>query len=113
MSSSFFAVIRQSLGMAAPVSRKIAKERLSIMLVHQRNSDAVASIDMTALQKEVAMVVAKYIRVAEDKPAHMSCKLKPSSLNYIYYIYSSHFYFAVHRHCIFLLIIIKIYTSFF
>lgn len=73
--SSFFAVIRQSLGMAAPsVTRKVAKERLSIMLVHQRNSEAIASIDMSALQKEVAKVVQKYIKVAEGKPSHMSVK---------------------------------------
>lgn len=72
--SSFFAVIRQSLGMAAPVSRSVAKERLSVMLVHQRNSEAIATIDMGALQKEVASVVQKYIKVAENKPGHVTVR---------------------------------------
>lgn len=67
--SSLFALIRSSLGVAQPVSRAIAKERLSVMLVHQRNSDVFQSIDMEALRKEVALVIRKYIKVAEDKNA--------------------------------------------
>ena len=51
--SSLFAVIRQSLGIAAPASRKVAKERLSIMLVHQRNNDNITNLDMNLLQKEL------------------------------------------------------------
>jgi cell division topological specificity factor MinE len=46
-----------------------AKERLSVMLVHQRNSDVFQSIDMEALRKEVSHVIRKYIKVAEDKNA--------------------------------------------
>ncbi len=51
--SSLFAVIRQSLGIAAPASRKVAKERLSIMLVHQRNNENITNLDMNLLQKEL------------------------------------------------------------
>jgi len=46
-----------------------AKERLSVMLVHQRNSDVFQAIDMEALRKEVAGVIKKYIKVAEEKNA--------------------------------------------
>eukprot|EP01041_Mallomonas_annulata_P007362 gene7362-15032_t len=60
--------------MNAPTARTIAKERLSIMLVHQRNSQILASIDMEALQKEVAAVVQKYIKVAQDKKPHVTVK---------------------------------------
>lgn len=42
------------------------------MLVHQRNSEVFSTIDMDALQTEVAAVVKKYINVAQNKPAHMS-----------------------------------------
>lgn len=88
--------------MAAPiVSSKVAKERLSIMLVRQRNTEAVVSLDMEKLQKEVAMVVQKYIKVADNKPAHLSVKQEETSTcwrctshslevtedMYMYYIY--------------------------
>lgn len=73
--SSFFSALRHTFGMAAPiVSSKVAKERLSIMLVRQRNTEAVVSLDMEKLQKEVALVVQKYIKVADNKPAHLSVK---------------------------------------
>jgi septum formation topological specificity factor MinE len=70
--SSMMALIRQTLGFSSPATAKVAKDRLSIMLVHQRNSEAIASIDMLELQKEVAAVVQKYIKVAENKPANFS-----------------------------------------
>ena len=71
--SHFFALIRQSLGGlgASPASRQVAKERLSIMLVHQRNNEIFGAIDMDALQKEVAAVVRKYINVKQDKAPNM------------------------------------------
>lgn len=59
--------------MVKPPSAKIAKDRLSIMLVHQRNNDVLANIDMDALQKEVALVVQKYIKGAQ-KPSQVSGK---------------------------------------
>jgi cell division topological specificity factor MinE len=73
--SGFFAMIRQSLGggNASKISRAVAKDRLSVMLVHQRNSDFVQNIDMDALQQEVAAVIKKYIKCA-DKPAQLALK---------------------------------------
>ncbi len=68
-------MIRQSLGggNASKISRAVAKDRLSVMLVHQRNSDFVQNIDMDALQQEVAAVIKKYIKCA-DKPAQLALK---------------------------------------
>ena len=59
-----------------PASRAIAKERLSVMLVHQRNSDVFQSIDMEALRKEVSTVIRKYIKVADDKNAQSKMTIK-------------------------------------
>ncbi len=75
MSSKFFSLVKQSLGLSSPASRKVAKERLSIMLVHQRNSELLQHIDMDALQREVAEVVKKYIKLAEDKQPHLTGKM--------------------------------------
>jgi len=72
--SKFFAVIRQSLGMGMVASRNVAKDRLTVMVMSQRNSAAVASIDMNALQKDVAAVVAKYIKVANNKEASLALR---------------------------------------
>jgi cell division topological specificity factor MinE len=75
--SGFFAMIKQSLNMSASaagkISGKVARDRLSVMLVHQRNSDFVQNIDMEALQAEVAAVIKKYIKCAE-KPASLALK---------------------------------------
>ncbi len=73
--SNFFAMIRKSFG-AAPekISRSVAKDRLSVMLVHQRNSDYVENIDMDALRHEVAIVIKKYVKVAQNKPAALNLK---------------------------------------
>ena len=40
------------------------------MLVHQRNSDVVQNIDMDALQKDVAKVIAKYVKVASTNSSN-------------------------------------------
>ena len=47
----------------------IAKDRLSVMLVHQRNNDVIQNIDMDALQAEVAGVIAKYVNIARNANA--------------------------------------------
>jgi len=41
--SKFFAVIRQSLGMGVAASRSVAKDRLTVMVMSQRNSAAVGN----------------------------------------------------------------------
>ena len=55
-------------------TRGAAKDRLSVMLVHQRNNDVVANIDMDALQAEVAGVIAKYVNVARNANAKVGLR---------------------------------------
>ncbi len=75
-------LLRQSLlGPSAQASGNVAKERLSVMLVHQRNVQMLSDIDMQALQEELTAVVQKYIKVANMKPVNYTCK----SL-FLYYI---------------------------
>lgn len=52
----------------------IAKDRLSVMLVHQRNNDVIQNIDMDALQAEVAGVIAKYVNIARHANANVNLK---------------------------------------
>mmetsp|Transcript_5521 Transcript_5521/g.5698 ORF Transcript_5521/g.5698 Transcript_5521/m.5698 type:complete len:97 (-) Transcript_5521:169-459(-) len=67
-------LFQKSMGMAEPTARKVAKDRLSIMLVHQRSTQILENVDMEALQKEVAAVVQKYIKVAQNKRPQVSVK---------------------------------------
>ena len=75
----FFSMIRNSLAGGSVTKStgskggSVARDRLSVMLVHQRNSDFVENIDMDSLQAEVAAVIKKYIRCA-DKPASLNLK---------------------------------------
>ena len=67
--SKLFGLIRQHLLGSASPSRNVARERLSVMLVHQRNVQILSDVDMEALQKELTAVVQKYIKVVEaDRP---------------------------------------------
>ena len=72
--SKFFALLRQTFIASNAPSRDIARERLSVMLVHQRNLQMLSDVDMDALQKELTAVVQKYIKVANTKPVNYSCK---------------------------------------
>lgn len=53
-----------SLGaQAAPTTRTVAKERLSIILKHQRGLEALSKVDMQQLQAEVVQCVkVKWVR---------------------------------------------------
>ena len=86
--SKFFALIRNSLGMASPATAKVAKERLSIMLVQQRSSELFNGINIDDLQKEVYAVLNKHIKMAENKPAHISSKTFGHMCMIIFYNYS-------------------------
>jgi cell division topological specificity factor MinE len=71
--SKLFGLIRQHLMGAGAPSRNVAKERLSVMLVHQRNVQILSDVDMESLQKELTAVVQKYIKVSEgERPVHYS-----------------------------------------
>ena len=65
--SKLFGLIRQHLMVVSAPSRNVAKERLSVMLVHQRNVRILSDVDMEALQKELTAVVQKYIKVSEGE----------------------------------------------
>ena len=71
--SKFFALMRQTFLASAPQSRDVARDRLSVMLVHQRNLQMLSDVDMEALQNELTAVVQKYIKVANAKPVNYSC----------------------------------------
>ncbi|CAM9700007.1 unnamed protein product [Hapterophycus canaliculatus] len=55
-------------------SRGIARERLSIILAHQRGDVLLEGIDLKALQAEVFECVKKYISVDATKPIQLSVK---------------------------------------
>lgn len=72
--ASLVAVIKKAMGFASPISRQIAKERLSIMLVHQRSSNVLSEIDMQAFQKEIQGVVRKFLKVSPDKAPQITVR---------------------------------------
>ncbi|KAJ0393529.1 hypothetical protein P43SY_006339 [Pythium insidiosum] len=49
---------------AASSSKSVAKERLQIILAHQRGSQVLAGVDLQALQSELLECVQRHIRVA-------------------------------------------------
>jgi cell division topological specificity factor MinE len=49
---------------AAESSKSVAKERLQIILAHQRGSQVLAGVDLAALQNELLECVQRHIRVA-------------------------------------------------
>lgn len=49
---------------AAKTSKSVAKERLQIILAHQRGSQVLAGVDLQALQKELLECVQRHIQVA-------------------------------------------------
>ncbi|CAN0214363.1 unnamed protein product, partial [Ectocarpus sp. 8 AP-2014] len=55
-------------------SRGVARERLSIILAHQRGDVLLEGIDLKALQAEVYECVKKYISVDASKPIQLSVK---------------------------------------
>ena len=79
--SSFLNVFKRALGLASPVSRQVAKERLSIMLVHQRSTNLLSDIDMKAFQKEIQGVVSKYLKISVDKTPQITGEYHYLQLN--------------------------------
>lgn len=49
---------------SAKTSKSVAKERLQIILAHQRGSQVLAGVDLQALQKELLECVQRHIQVA-------------------------------------------------
>ena len=80
--SSFIAVLKKTFGFAPPVSRQVAKERLSIMLVHQRSVNVLSDIDMSAFQKEIQDVVRKFLKISPDRAPQISGNLTENSQSF-------------------------------
>ena len=60
---------------AAPASKSIAKERLSVILASQRGSELLDGVDMDALQNDVLDVVKRHIAgVTQHSP--VNCQVK-------------------------------------
>ncbi|CAM9285511.1 unnamed protein product [Choristocarpus tenellus] len=55
-------------------SAEVAKERLSIILAHQRGASLLSHVDIPRLQSEVLAVVKKYIAVDTTKPINVHVK---------------------------------------
>ena len=73
--SNFVSAFKKALGLGgSTVARQVAKERLSIMLVHQRSSNLLSEIDMKAFQSEIQGVVMKFLKVAPDRQPQISVK---------------------------------------
>ncbi|CAH0473627.1 unnamed protein product [Peronospora belbahrii] len=55
-------------------SKSVAKERLQIILAHQRGSQVLAGIDLIALQQELLECVQRHIKVANGANLSISVK---------------------------------------
>ncbi|CAI5734983.1 unnamed protein product [Hyaloperonospora brassicae] len=55
-------------------SKSVAKERLQIILAHQRGSQVLAGVDLAALQQELLACVQRHIRVATGANINIAVK---------------------------------------
>eukprot|EP00587_Corethron_hystrix_P015944 CAMPEP_0113315148 /NCGR_PEP_ID=MMETSP0010_2-20120614/10932_1 /TAXON_ID=216773 ORGANISM="Corethron hystrix, Strain 308" /NCGR_SAMPLE_ID=MMETSP0010_2 /ASSEMBLY_ACC=CAM_ASM_000155 /LENGTH=84 /DNA_ID=CAMNT_0000171591 /DNA_START=198 /DNA_END=452 /DNA_ORIENTATION=+ /assembly_acc=CAM_ASM_000155 len=55
-----------------PATRKVAKERLSVILQSQRGSELLKNIDVDAMKLDVLEVVRKHVKLAKDRPVSFS-----------------------------------------
>ncbi|OQS00572.1 hypothetical protein ACHHYP_03420 [Achlya hypogyna] len=75
----FLQTILKSGATVAPSSTKtIAKERLQIILAHQRGSQALAGVDLGALQEELLACVQRHIAVAQGEKVNIAVKQEGS-----------------------------------
>lgn len=59
---------------AKPTPKSMAKERLQIILAHQRGSQVLAGVDLQALQQELLACVERHIRVASGANINIAVK---------------------------------------
>ncbi|CAM9852183.1 unnamed protein product [Chrysoparadoxa australica] len=73
---SWLGRLTAKLGFAggAAHSRQVAKERLTIILAHQRGVNLLSGAEMERLQEEVLGTVKKYISIDPTKPVSISVK---------------------------------------
>ncbi|EQC38933.1 cell division topological specificity factor MinE [Saprolegnia diclina VS20] len=78
----FLQTILKSGAAVAPSSaastKTIAKERLQIILAHQRGSQALAGVDLGALQEELLACVQRHIAVAQGEKVNIAVKQEGS-----------------------------------
>ncbi|KAH7473909.1 hypothetical protein PRIC1_015048 [Phytophthora ramorum] len=55
-------------------SKSVAKERLQIILAHQRGSQVLAGVDLAALQQELLECVQRHIKVASGANINIAVK---------------------------------------
>ncbi|KAG7397962.1 hypothetical protein PHYBOEH_011891 [Phytophthora boehmeriae] len=70
--ASIFGEAEQSAASAS--SKSVAKERLQIILSHQRGSQVLAGVDLAALQKELLECVQRHIKVANGANINIAVK---------------------------------------
>lgn len=86
-------LFRQSFVNAAKETpSSIARDRLSVMLVHQRHLQQLSDVDMEALQKELTVVVQKYVKVGGAEPVNYSGKI-----NQVLIFLLLFFFFSIRR----------------
>eukprot|EP00644_Phytophthora_capsici_P016147 jgi/Phyca11/548345/estExt2_Genewise1Plus.C_PHYCAscaffold_280307 len=61
-------------GEAEQTSKTVAKERLQIILAHQRGSQVLAGVDLAALQQELLQCVQRHIKVASGANINIAVK---------------------------------------
>ncbi|RHY13174.1 hypothetical protein DYB26_006375 [Aphanomyces astaci] len=75
---SFLAKAGVAAAPAAPsgasASKNIAKERLQIILAHQRGSVALSGVNLNALQAELLACVQRHIAVADGEKVNIAVK---------------------------------------
>ncbi|OQS05154.1 hypothetical protein THRCLA_20704 [Thraustotheca clavata] len=59
-------------------AKTIAKERLQIILAHQRGSQALAGVDLAKLQEELLACVQRHIAVAKGEKVNIAVKQEGS-----------------------------------
>ena len=58
--------LEKIFGSGQPKSAQLAKERLTLVIAHQRGDDAGAPNFLPELQKELIAVISKYVKVNAD-----------------------------------------------
>lgn len=71
---SFLGRVKNAFGIVKPNAGKVAKDRLSIMIMNQRESNLFTDIEKEALLREVGEVVKKHVRMATNRNPSFTCK---------------------------------------
>ncbi len=67
----------------ASSTKNIAKERLKIILAHQRGSQALAGVDLNALQGDLLACIQKHLAVAQGEKVNISGKIHRFMISFL------------------------------